>query len=80
MTFTEDLQCPEGPVALKDGSWLVVEGGERGRVTHISPDGRQKRTIAKTGLPNGLAIDSEENIWVAEPKTPSLLRVTMGSY
>lgn len=78
MTFTENLQCPEGPVALKDGSWLVVEGGQRGCVTHISQDGQRKRIIAKTGLPNGLAMDSQGTIWVAEPKTPSLVCVTMG--
>ena len=75
--FATGLFFPEGPVALPDGTWLVVEGGERGCVTQISADGNERRTVAVTGLPNGLAVDSAGFIWVAEPKVPSLLRVTL---
>jgi gluconolactonase len=76
--FANGLRAPEGPVALGDGTWLIVEGGaERGCVTHISKDGLTKRIIKKTGRPNGLAVDSQGAIWVAESKTPSLLRLTM---
>jgi gluconolactonase len=78
MVFASGLSAPEGPVALADGTWLIVEGGaERGCVTHISADGETKRVIRKTGRPNGLAVDSEGIIWLAESKTPSLLRLTM---
>jgi len=50
--FATGLSAPEGPVALQDGSWLVVEGGaERGCVTNISADGETKRVIKKTGRP-----------------------------
>jgi gluconolactonase len=78
MIFASGLSSPEGPVVLPDGSWLVVEGGpERGCVTQISPDGRQKRIVAKTGRPNGLAVDRAGVIWVAESKTPSLVRLTL---
>src|SRR5580658_1297263 len=78
MVFAEDAQKPEGPVALPDGSWLIVEGSAgRGCVTHLSEDGRTRRTIRKTGRPNGLAVDVDGAIWVAESKTPSLLRLTM---
>jgi len=78
MIFAEGLGVPEGPVALPDGSWLVVEmRPDRGCVTHISVDGKTKRTIAKTGRPNGLAVDGEGIIWVAESQRPSLLRMTM---
>jgi len=78
MVFATGLSNPEGPVALPDGTWLIVEGGaERGCVTHISADGQTKRIIKKTGRPNGLAIDSKGVIWVAESKTPSLVRLTM---
>ncbi len=78
MIFTSGLSVPEAPVLLPDGSWLVVEmGADRGCVTHISPDGKTKRVIAKTGRPNGLAVDREGIIWVAESQVPSLLRLTM---
>jgi gluconolactonase len=79
MIFCTGLSVPEGPVLLSDGSFLVVEmGPERGSVTHVSPDGKDKRIIAKTGRPNGLAVDRHGAIWVAESANPaSLLRVTM---
>src|SRR5450755_215778 len=78
MIFAAGLKNPEGPVALPDGTWLIVEGGaDRGCVTQISADGRAKRIVGKTGRPNGLAVDSEGIIWVAESKTPSLVRLTM---
>jgi gluconolactonase len=78
MIFASGFQNPEGPVALPDGSWVIVEGGaERGCITHISADGQTKRIVKKTGRPNGLAVDSDGVIWAAESKTPSLLRVTM---
>ncbi|MGH9843749.1 MAG: SMP-30/gluconolactonase/LRE family protein [Blastocatellia bacterium] len=76
MTFATDLKLPEGPVALPDGSFLVVEGG-RGCVTHISPDGQSKRIIAVTGEPNGLAVDKTGAIWVADIRPPALIRLTM---
>lgn len=76
--FATGLSAPEGPVALPDGTWLIVEGGaNRGCVTHISADGKKKRIVKNTGRPNGLAVDSQGVIWVAESKTPSLLRLTM---
>jgi gluconolactonase len=78
MIFAAGLSSPEGPVALPDGTWLIVEGGvDRGSVTHISADGQTKRVIKKTGRPNGLAVDARGIIWIAESKTPSLVRLTM---
>ncbi len=78
MIFAGDLRAPEGPVALPDGSWLIVEGGaDRGCVTRLSRDGRARSVIRKTGRPNGLAIDHGGAIWVAESKVPSLLKLTM---
>jgi len=76
MLFASDLDVPEGPVLLPDRSWLCVEmGAGRGCVTHIGADGKSKRVVAKTGRPNGLAIDKNGIIWVAESSTPSLLRL-----
>jgi gluconolactonase len=75
-TFASDLKTPEGPVALPDGSFIVVEGG-RGCVTQISPDGKTKRIIAVTGEPNGLAVDRTGAIWVADIRPPALIRLTV---
>lgn len=76
--FATGLSAPEGPVALPDGTWLAVEGGAtRGCVTHISTDGQTKSVIKQTGRPNGLAVDAHGVIWVAESKTPSLVRLNM---
>lgn len=82
MIFASDLRNPEGPVALPDGTWLIVEGGqERGCVSQLSADGRIRREVRKTGRPNGLAVDADGAIWVAESKFPSLLRLTLdGEY
>jgi gluconolactonase len=78
MNFTTQLSFPEGPVALPDGGWLVVEMGlKRGCVSRISPDGKLVTVIAQTGRPNGLAVDRDGVIWVAESLHPSLIRVTM---
>ncbi len=78
MIFASDLSVPEGPVLLADGSWLVVEmGPDRGCVTHVSADGQTKHRLVRTGRPNGLAVDKEGGIWVAESQDPALLRLTM---
>src|SRR5437868_6960660 len=78
MIFVKSLSFPEGPVVMPDHSLLVVEmGPERGCVTHIAADGQIKRVIAKTGRPNGLAVDRNGVIWVAESHSRALLRLTM---
>lgn len=78
MIFTTDLALPEGPVLLEDGSWLVTELDlRRGTVTWISADGSSKRPVAKTGRPNGLAVDRAGVIWVAESLDPALLRLEL---
>lgn len=53
--ITSDLRFPEGPVALPDGSFLVVEIA-RGTLTRVEADGH-KEVVANTGGgPNGAAI------------------------
>lgn len=57
------LKFPEGPVAMDDGSVLVVEI-EAGRITRVKPDGK-KQVIAKTGGgPNGAAIGPDGALYV----------------
>jgi gluconolactonase len=78
MILAGDLGAPEGPVVLPDGDLLIVEGAPaRGCVTRISNGGHTKSLVKRTGRPNGLAIDAGGAIWVAESKTPSLLRLTL---
>lgn len=78
MIFSSGLCFPEGPVVLRDGSWLVVEMEARpGCVTQIRPDRGTRRVIAATGWPNGLAVDKNGFIWVAESLTASLLRMAL---
>ncbi|HEY63530.1 MAG TPA: SMP-30/gluconolactonase/LRE family protein [Caldilineae bacterium] len=76
MILRQDVSDPEGPVCLPDGSWVITEMG-RGIISHISADGGMKRELAHTGRPNGLALDGDGNLWVAESQFPALLRVTM---
>ena len=79
MIFVSDLGNPEAPVLLPDGSLVLVEmHPDRGCITQISADGKERRVIAKTGRPNGLTLDKEGVLWVAESlDPPSLLRVTL---
>jgi gluconolactonase len=78
MIFASDLNFPEGPVVLQDGSWLVVEmEAQPGCVTQIGRNGLDRRTIAQTGRPNGLAVDKGGFIWVAESTSSALLRMTL---
>jgi gluconolactonase len=79
VVFSGNLSEPEAPVLLSDGSWIVTEmGPNKGSVTHISADGKTQRIIAKTGRPNGLAVDKDGVIWVAESMNPpSLMKLAM---
>ncbi len=61
--ITSGLKFPEGPVAMDDGSVILVEI-EAGRVTRVKPDGK-KQVIAKTGGgPNGAAIGPDGALYV----------------
>lgn len=53
-----------------------MEGG-RGCVTQIAADGRSRRTIAVTGEPNGLTVDGENVLWVADTGPPALIRLEL---
>src|SRR5438093_440449 len=61
--ITSGLQFPEGPVALDDGSVLVVEI-KRGTLTRVAPDGRQTIVAETGGGPNGAAIGPDGLVYV----------------
>jgi len=65
---------PEGPVGLKGSRWLVTEM-DTGAVSRIGPAG-ERIVIASTGRPNGLAIDGNETLWIAESREPSLMHIS----
>lgn len=59
----EDLQFPEGPVALADGSVLLVEI-RRKTLTRVFPDGRKEIVAEFDGGPNGAAIGPDGAVYV----------------
>jgi gluconolactonase len=81
MILIDDLGGPEGPVLLPDGSWLVTEQApSRGCVTRFDAHGKNRSVIARTGRPNGLALDDNGTAWVAESMHRSLLRLTLDGH
>ncbi len=57
------LQFPEGPVALADGSVLVVEIAA-GRLTRVSPSGELQVVAELGGGPNGAALGPDGHCYV----------------
>lgn len=60
----DDLWFPEGPIAMADGSVLVVEI-RRQTLTRVLPDGRKEIVAQMTGGPNGAAIGPDGACYVA---------------
>lgn len=60
---TTGLRFPEGPVALEDGSCLVVEM-QAGTLTRVGPDGRKTIVATTGGGPNGAAIGPDGKCYV----------------
>lgn len=58
-----DLCQPESVLAERDGTLWVSD--RRGTVTRIAPDGAQTRLGNTGGEPNGLAMDAEGHLYVA---------------
>jgi len=57
------LLFPEGPIALADGSIVLVEIG-RGTLTRVTPDGRVQVIADLGGGPNGAAIGPDGAVYV----------------
>jgi gluconolactonase len=63
-TLAEGLQFPEGPVALGDGSVLLVEIAA-GALTRIAADGTKTVVARPGGGPNGAAVGPDGKCYVA---------------
>src|SRR5260370_31329335 len=58
-----DLEFPEGPVVMPDGSVVLVEIRGR-RLTRIWPDGRKQVVAEIPGGPNGAAIGPDGKCYI----------------
>ncbi|MGH8227730.1 MAG: SMP-30/gluconolactonase/LRE family protein, partial [Steroidobacteraceae bacterium] len=61
--IASDLQFPEGPVAMADGSVVLVEI-RRGTLTRVGLDGRRETLAQLGGGPNGAAIGPDGAVYV----------------
>jgi gluconolactonase len=61
--IADGLQFPEGPVAMADGSVVVVElmGG---CITRVQPDGTKETVATPGGSPNGAAVGPDGALYV----------------
>ena len=60
---TDGLRFPEGPVAMADGSIILVEI-ERGTLTRVTPDGGKDVIAELGGGPNGAAIGPDGAMYI----------------
>ncbi|MFV0281155.1 MAG: SMP-30/gluconolactonase/LRE family protein [Rhodoblastus sp.] len=57
------LRFPEGPIAMPDGSVILVEVA-RGAVSRVTPDGKIEVIAATGGGPNGAALGPDGKLYV----------------
>src|SRR4051812_12379140 len=61
-TIATGLHFPEGPVAMRDGSVILVEIAA-GRITRVKPDGTKETVAEPGGGPNGLAVGPDGKLY-----------------
>ena len=62
VTLASGLCFPEGPVAMPDGSVILVEIAA-GRITRVRPDGSTETVAEPGGGPNGLAMGPDGKLY-----------------
>lgn len=80
----EDMHFPNGPVITPDGRTLIL-GETLGAVLtafDIGPNGdlSNRRVWASTGtaVPDGICLDADGAIWIANPVAPECVRIAQG--
>ena len=74
--FAEGIGAPEGPVARPDGSLYLTEmAGGRQCISRVERGGERRVLVTTGGRPNGLAVDGDDNLWIAEAGLRALLCV-----
>ena len=63
--ITSGLKFPEGPVAMPDGSVILVEIAA-GALTRVAPDGTKTVIARPGGGPNGAAIGPDGKGYIAK--------------
>ncbi len=80
----EDMRFPNGMVITPDGQSLIVGETMGNRLTEfdIAPDGglsnRRVFAAADNLFPDGICLDAEGGIWVADPRGNRVVRVLRG--
>ena len=65
--FATGVGAPEGPISLPDGSMYITEmTSATACVTKLDSKGNRSVVKKTGGRPNGLALDGDGNIWIAE--------------
>jgi len=62
-TIATGLRFPEGPIAMPDGTIVLVEI-ERGTLSRVTPDGRTEVVAKLGGGPNGAAIGPDGAVYI----------------
>ncbi len=60
---TSGLKFPEGPIAMPDGTVILVEMFGP-RLTRVHPDGRKETIATIPGGPNGAAMGPDGEVWI----------------
>ena len=64
--FTEiasGLRFPEGPIAMPDGSVILVEMFGK-QITRVKPDGTKEKIVDVPGGPNGIAFGPDCGLYI----------------
>jgi sugar lactone lactonase YvrE len=80
----DEMGFPNGTVITPDGKTLIVGESTRGRLTAFDIEAggslKNRRVWAEIvpAVPDGIALDAENAIWVASPLTDEVIRVKEG--